>query len=300
MRALCHGRAVFLAGFLSALASAVLASAAGAGDLPSRASLWDTETQADTRLLAAVTAVAPGARSLDLGWQVALKGKWKTYWRAPGDAGLPPQLDWSGSTNLEAVTIDWPVPERMTVFGLDSYVYTHEVVLPLRVRLKTPGQAADLRLKVDYMVCEEVCVPLEARYRLYIPAGEAAPTAEAALIRDYEQRVPASHGPVRVTDVALDPNCGQPRMALSLGGGLPKGARLDAFVDGPDGVTYGRPQLSADGKRLSLPVHGLKAADPRAAEPVHVVLRPAAGPAVAWDGVPAAIPAQRTCAAAGS
>ncbi|MDA5193357.1 protein-disulfide reductase DsbD domain-containing protein [Govanella unica] len=290
MQALCS---------ISALICCGVVSGALADDLPSRASLWELGTQADTRLVSAVTAVAPGRDQLELGWQVALKGKWKTYWRAPGDAGLPPDWDWAGSTNVADVSVGWPAPERMSVFGLDSYIYRNDVVLPLHVRLKNPGQAADLRLKVDYMVCEEICVPLEARYRLFVPAGTAQPTAEAALIRLYEARIPHQKGPVSISAAQYETHCGKPRLTLTLAAALPKKAAIDVYVDGPDGVTYGRPVVAADGRRLTLDVRGLKSVDPRKAEPIHLVLRPPAGQPIAWDGVPLAS-AQQTCVRAGS
>lgn len=288
------------------MALSLSAGSALASGLASRSSVWQVAEQAETRLVSAVTAIAPGAATLDLGWQVSLKGKWKTYWRAPGDAGLPPDWDWSGSTNVADVEVDWPAPERMTAFGLDSYVYRDDVVLPLRVRLKNPGQAADLRLRVQYMVCAEICVPLEAGYRLFVPDGEAAATAEAGLIRKFAALVPDSRGAVVAEAGHYVMDCGQTRLEVRLASPVPAGSGIDAYVDGPDGVTYGRPVLSDDRLRLMMSVKGavkgLAATDKRAVEPVHLVLRPQAGKPTAWDGVPSRqlVMRQQTCAGAGS
>lgn len=296
----CLKYLIFASGLLVAggvFAPSGMMAGAMADARASRSSLWQTESQAETRLVAAVTHVSPEAKTLDLGWQVQLNGNWKTYWRSPGDAGLPPRFDWSGSRNVADVAVDWPAPERITLFGLDSYVYKREVVLPLRVLLKTPGQAADLRLRAEYMVCEEICVPLEAAYHLHIPAGQAAPAADAALIARYAAKVPEPRGRLVPNSVVLDPNCGQPELALSFGQVLPKDAVSDIYVAGPAGVTFGRPQLAADG-RYKLPVRGLER--DFAAAPIHVVLRPRQGAAAAWQGVPEIEDPRRTCPRAGS
>jgi suppressor for copper-sensitivity B len=269
-------------------------------DLPSRVSLWDSDSQADTRLVAAETAVGPDARSLSIGWQASLKGRWKTYWRAPGDAGLAPVWDWSSSSNVKSVEVAWPTPERITVFGLESYVYSREVMLPLTVHLKEPGKAADLRLKLDYMVCEEICVPLEAAYRLYIPAGNPMPTAEAGLIRHYETLVPTPKGDVAIESASYDLNCGDIWMHVKLGTALPKNHTVDAFVAGPEGVSYGRPVLSDDRRLVRLPVRGLEPGDRRLSEALHLVVRPSVGKAVAWDGIPVPASSQKTCVRAGT
>ena len=84
------------------------------------ASDWVREEQVELRLIAAQTAVGD-AGEVRLGVQFRLAPGWKTYWRSPGDAGLPMRLDWSGSRNLEAVELRWPVPERYQLLGLDTF-----------------------------------------------------------------------------------------------------------------------------------------------------------------------------------
>ena len=64
--------------------------------------------------------------------RITLNPGWKTYWRAPGDAGIPPLLDWSGSGNLESAEVTWPTPEVFSQNGMRSIGYTEELVLPVR------------------------------------------------------------------------------------------------------------------------------------------------------------------------
>jgi suppressor for copper-sensitivity B len=85
----------------------------------------------------------------------------------------------------------WPVPHRFTLFGLDTFGYEGEVVLPLMLRLNKPGEAADLKAKIRYLVCDpQICVPAEAAVGLTLPAGPAAPAAEAELIQRFTEEVP--------------------------------------------------------------------------------------------------------------
>ena len=84
------------------------------------ASDWADGDQARLRLISASDAVGSES-AVTLGLQVQLKPTWKIYWRSPGDAGLPPEIDWSGSENFDSAEFRWPVPHRFTLFGLDTF-----------------------------------------------------------------------------------------------------------------------------------------------------------------------------------
>ena len=113
------------------LLSCLIATAAPA---LAAASDWSVTEQASVRLIAAVDGV--GDRStVPMGIQFRLKPGWKIYWRSPGDAGLPPKADWSGSQNIAGTSVAWPAPERFSVYGLETLGYKREVVLPVEARL---------------------------------------------------------------------------------------------------------------------------------------------------------------------
>jgi len=90
---------------------------------------------------------------------VQLAPEWKTYWRAPGDTGIPPVFDWSGSENLKAVRFHWPRPSVFHVNGMQSIGYHHELVLPIEVTAINPDQPILLRARIDIGVCKDICVP---------------------------------------------------------------------------------------------------------------------------------------------
>lgn len=85
---------------------------------------------------------------------------WKTYWRAPGDAGIPPDFDWTGSRNLSAVSVNWPTPIVFRQAGMRSVGYTNDLVIPLELHPTTATQPIEANLTMRLGVCEEVCIPV--------------------------------------------------------------------------------------------------------------------------------------------
>lgn len=86
---------------------------------------------------------------------------WKTYWRAPGDMGIPPSFDWSGSENLSAVAVEWPAPTVFREKNLTTIGYRDQVVLPLVIGVARKGDPVTLDTKIDLGVCSDICVPAE-------------------------------------------------------------------------------------------------------------------------------------------
>lgn len=84
---------------------------------------------------------------------------WKTYWRAPGDAGIPPQFDWTGSQNVKSVRFHWPRPQVFHLGGMQTVGYSHELVLPVEVVPVDPAKPVTLNAAVDLGVCSDICVP---------------------------------------------------------------------------------------------------------------------------------------------
>lgn len=84
---------------------------------------------------------------------------WKTYWRAPGDAGIPPQFDWTGSDNIGSVTIHWPSPEVFVTNGLRSVGYHDALVLPLEVTPLDASRPVSVELTVHLGICKDICLP---------------------------------------------------------------------------------------------------------------------------------------------
>lgn len=123
--------------------------------------------------------ILPGWRQADGSHMAALRIRladgWKTYWRTPGDGGIPPGFDWAGSRNLGAVSFHWPVPEVFDVGGLRSIGYRDELILPIQMQPKQAGQEISLKGRVSIGICHDVCMPLEAQFSATLPAtGQGA------------------------------------------------------------------------------------------------------------------------------
>ena len=142
------------------------------------------------RLLVAQDGVAEGVRALSAGLELELAPGWKTYWRSPGEVGLPPRIDWTGSENIADVAFLWPAPERFRAFGIENIGYKSDVVFPLNVTLKTPGAPARLQATVFALICSELCVPHDFTLSLDIPAASGIDSAAAARIAQFVRKVP--------------------------------------------------------------------------------------------------------------
>lgn len=108
---------------------------------------------------------------------------WKTYWRSPGEAGIPPAFDWSGSQNLQSVVFHWPTPQVFRSAGLLSIGYFDGMLLPIEVTAIDPSQPVRLRARVDIGVCKDICVPamVDVAVTLTQP-GVGDPAIKAALL----------------------------------------------------------------------------------------------------------------------
>ncbi len=223
---------------------------------------WSVTDQASVRLLSATEAVG-ATEDVLLGLHFRLKKGWKISWRSPGDAGFSPTLDWSGSENLSAANISWPVPERFSILGFETFGYKDETVLPLTATLAQAGQPLGLRAAVDYLACNEICIPYKATLALRLPAGESRPSAFVHLINRFAVRVPgdgAAHG-LTIEKVEARGTKTRPVLRVIATASFPFKAP-DLYVEGPDELQFAKPavRLSDDGNRalLELPVSGIE------------------------------------------
>jgi suppressor for copper-sensitivity B len=223
------------------------------------ASAWFETEQGRVRLIAAAPQIGTAA-TLRLGLEFRLAPGWKIYWRAPGDAGLPPRLNWTGSRNLAAAEIAWPAPRRFSAYGLETIGYEDAVVLPIAARLEQPGTPLSLRAAFEYLTCKDICIPYEGVLSLDLPAGAAPASAGgyADLIERYAREVPGDGTASGIALTASRVLPGKsPTLELSLASEAPLIAP-DAFVEAPPGLAFGAPrvQRAADGRSaiLDIPV----------------------------------------------
>lgn len=117
------------------------------------------------------------------GLRITLAPGWKTYWRAPGDAGIPPRISFAGSENVAATALMWPVPEVFDQSGMRSIGYADQVVVPIEVLPQSEGGAISLSGVLDIGVCEEICVPVQLPFTALLPpSGARNPAIVAAMV----------------------------------------------------------------------------------------------------------------------
>ncbi|WP_448951275.1 protein-disulfide reductase DsbD domain-containing protein [Labrys neptuniae] len=213
----------------------------------------------------AVIRLLPGKAHPDglAGLQIKLAPGWKTYWRSPGDAGIPPTFDWSKSQNLREITVLWPAPARFDQEGASSAVYHDEVVLPLKVSAVDPSKPVTLSLGLDYAACKTICVPAKGSADLTLSPGPAADGEGSEAIDKAASQVPVvqaigAAGPLAIKQVQLDQSTRPARLTIEVS--TPSPAAL--FVEGPAKWYLPVPSPAddadkADPHRFVLPLEGL-------------------------------------------
>lgn len=146
---------------------------------------------------------ADGSRVAAL--RLTLAPGWKTYWRAPGDSGIPPQFDWTGSRNLAGVGISWPAPSVYREGGVRTIGYKDKLVLPLTLAARRAGAPIDINLNLDVGVCRDICIPAQLSVTATLSDANTTPTpaiAAALAARPYS----AKEANVRQAKCILRPN----------------------------------------------------------------------------------------------
>jgi suppressor for copper-sensitivity B len=212
---------------------------------------WASGPHTKARLISAVTATGD-LQNLPLGLEVELDPGWKTYWRSPGDAGLPPGLTFSGPIRDKGWQLSYPAPARFSLFGLETFGYHDNVLFPLAVEPLTPGAPLPLGLDVNLLVCAEICIPVDLSLSIDLPAGAATPSADAQRLAMWRARVPGSGqmAGMAITGVAA----GSDALTVSLSSSQGPFTAPDVIVEAPSGWAFGPPErlLSADGQQASL------------------------------------------------
>jgi len=195
------------------------------------ASAWDGDARSGVRLIAG-KAPADGSGALRAGVELKLSSGWKTYWRYPGDSGVPPRFDFSRSTNVKSVTVAWPTPHRFSDATGYSIGYRGGVLFPLRIVPQNASQPVTLRLDLQYAICEKVCIPVDAKVEL--APGSGASSQDAALAAA-EAMVPTSTPlgggkDFAIVSVTRDPT-DKRRVVVDVT--APEHAKIDLFAEGP-------------------------------------------------------------------
>lgn len=202
------------------------------------------------RLFSPATAVGD-TETVAVAVEVVMAEGWKIYWRTPGDSGLPPTFDWTGSQNLQSHTIKWPVPYRFTMYDIDNIGYKNSVIFPIDITPAAKGEALDLKLKMDLLVCSDICVPETHTATLSLPAGLSEASGEMPLYAAALEHLPApAEGAIGFEKAWLDYDSSNRNYLVVEMTGIEKpGTDADLFVEHPTAqIVFGKPQIKHDEK----------------------------------------------------
>jgi DsbC/DsbD-like thiol-disulfide interchange protein len=191
------------------------------------ASAWDGAQRSAVRLIAG--GLSEDGAMMRAGIELRLAAGWKTYWRYPGDSGIPPRFDFAKSRNVKSVTVRWPAPQRLADEGGTSIGYKHDVVFPLDVVPQDRGKPVTLSLTIDYGVCEKICVPVDAKAELTITGKPTLHDARIAAA-DAHGPKPAVLGQDGVPSIRSIKREGS-RIMVDVS--YPAGESVDLFAEGP-------------------------------------------------------------------
>lgn len=206
---------------------------------------WGVADQVKARLLSGVESIAPDQRILSAAIEKQLSPGWHTYWRSPGESGLPPRFDWSGSENIAGVDIAFPFPKRYKELDLTVYGYDGRVVFPMDVTLKEAGKAATVRMKMDTLVCKDICIPQSVEMALGIPAGDGMQSASTRLIEAAMDKIPVKENTptLQIQNIIAGP------AGLVVTAYAQRGFdRADVFIELPDYALAGAPRIEETGQ----------------------------------------------------
>lgn len=189
---------------------------------------------------------ASGTRTIGLSLRMA--EEWKTYWRSPGQAGIPPTIDWSASENLASAVVRWPMPEIYESFGMQTVGYAEQVTLPVELTPKDPAQPIGVAVSLLLGVCREICVLEETSVAGVIPPDLAEGADYVAMALDNVPAPGAAQGMQSAT--CRIAGSGETRkFEATLAFADPVGDAT-VLIEGPEGAWFHATETRIDGAEV--------------------------------------------------
>ncbi len=198
------------------------------------ASSWSEQAGGAARMRLIATAPLHGIYHAAV--EIKLAPRAITYWRLPGEAGVPPQFSFEGSDNIAGTEVLYPAPSRIDEDGIEAFGYRGGVIFPIEVTAVDASRSARLIVSLDYAVCDRICVPAKGHAELILPQSGESPLGP--VIAAAEAQVPS---PLPVAEVAekvaigREADRGKPRWSLVWRGAMPA---ADLFAEGPEGWAF--------------------------------------------------------------
>ena len=206
---------------------------------------WQGSDIFQARLVTATDQINASGQ-LDAGLEIKLKEGWKIYWRSPGDAGLPPELDFTASPVVKSHTMDFPAPYRFSVLGFDSYGYKDHVIFPLELDLAPIQRDAVMAASFTGLVCDDVCIPVDETLTInlgFTGDDRLSPSDEARDIARYAALVPRVSTAAGVSVASLQITGSTLQISFAKDGQTIDFREGDVFIEGTTGYSFAKPKI---------------------------------------------------------
>lgn len=224
------------------------------GHAASASGEWGKTKYSEVRVLTSPFLSETTGHKYMVGLHIKMQKKWKTYWRQPGDAGIPPYFDWKGSENIKSVKVLWPAPIRIVDPYVTTIGYETEVVFPVVFEAKDASKPINAKLTFAYGVCLDVCIPEERKVSFSVPSASSSRVSDHKLLEAYYKRVPRVVGqsleksylvrksPV-IRGIKTDLSSDKPKVSFTVIF-PPKSKKNDIFVEASGGYFIAEPKKS--------------------------------------------------------
>jgi len=178
-----------------------------------------------------------GLKKIPIAFEVITNPGWKIYWRYPGDAGLPTQIDYSNSINIKKLDIFWPAPFRFSTFGIDTFGYEGQTIFPLSITPENENETIVLNSKINLMACNQICIPFSENIILEIPKKLHKPNYKARDRAQFLSLVPKNYIPdgISLGSISLVEE------GIILSDPIISENNFDLFIENDKGINFGKP-----------------------------------------------------------
>ena len=215
---------------------------------------WKKTEAVKAELLSQTVSVRPGS-SIRLGVLLTQQPGWHTYWKTPGDTGLPTTIDWTLPEGWNAGPIQWPTPKLYVLGDLTNFGYENSVLLPVSISVPSSAKEGDhiAKANVSWLMCAEQCIPGSASLEIFIKVSGAGPAASpnAGLFQTNEALTPT---PLTTTSAQIDPT--NHALSVTFKSSKPFN-HFYVFTEGEGAVDYKAPQsVSKKGDEITVRLQG--------------------------------------------
>ncbi|TZG37648.1 protein-disulfide reductase DsbD domain-containing protein [Agrobacterium sp. B1(2019)] len=180
--------------------------------------------------------------------QIEPKDGWITYWREPGEAGIPPQITPDPASGVTLTAMAYPVPKLIENDDITDIGYDHAVSLPFQLKAADPTAKGKIDITAFIGVCQNICIPFEAKFSIERGNAGDDDREERRLLEEARETLPeAPSDDFKVIDFHITPDKTMLGVQLQLPENAPK--ETEIFIAGPSGFAYYEPQNPVRDKR---------------------------------------------------